>query len=320
MTKNKIAILISGKGTNMAALLYAAKDPACPYEVALVASNNPASEGLALAAAEGIPTFALPHKGMTREDHDAAMHEAINAAQADTVVLAGYMRILSDRFVQKWQGRMLNIHPSLLPKYKGLETHRRAIEAGDSHGGCSVHLVTPELDDGPVLGQIEVAILPDDSAQTLATRVQIAEHQLYPRVLAAYVTRELDTDWLIGRVATLALALPETSFRESHGSPAWRVGPDSSGKFFAYVSVNHHGDDRTALLVKCSGQDEMAALIEQDPEIYHRPAYYGASGWIGVRLDRAGVDWGHVGEWLERSWASVAPKRLTKLMDVAGEF
>jgi phosphoribosylglycinamide formyltransferase 1 len=320
MTKNKIAILISGTGTNMAALLYAAKDPTCPYEVALVASNNPASEGLAIAAAEGIPTYALPHKGMTREDHDAAMHEAINAAQADTVVLAGYMRILSEGFVRQWEGRMLNIHPSLLPKYKGLDTHNRALDAGEAFGGCSVHLVTPELDDGPVLGQIEVAILPGDTAETLAQRVQIAEHQLYPRVLAEYVARELNIDWLIERVASLALALPETSFRESHGSPAWRVGPDSSGKYFAYLSVNHHGDDRTALLVKCSGADEMATLIEQDPDIYHRPAYYGASGWIGVRLDRAGVDWGHVAEWLERSWASVAPKRLTKLMDVAGEF
>jgi phosphoribosylglycinamide formyltransferase 1 len=319
-TKTKIAILISGAGTNMAALLYAAKDPACPYEVALVASNNPASEGLALAAAEGLPTFALTHKGVSREDHDAAMQNAITAAKADTVVLAGYMRILTDGFVTAWEGRMLNIHPSLLPKYKGLDTHQRALDAGDRLGGCSVHLVTPELDDGPVLGQIEVTILPDDTAETLARRVQIAEHQLYPRTLAAYVTRELSTDWLIERVATLALALPETSYRESHGSPAWRVGPDSSGKFFAYVSVNHHGDDRTALLVKCSGPDEMAALIEQDPEIYHRPAYYGASGWIGVRLDRVGVDWRHIGEWMEPSWASVAPKRLTKLMDVAGEF
>jgi phosphoribosylglycinamide formyltransferase 1 len=316
----KIAILISGTGTNMAALLYAAKHADAAYEIVLVASNNPAAEGLKLAAAEGIATFVQPHKGIDRAVHDAMMHDRIVNAGADYVALAGYMRILSEAFVKKWEGRMLNIHPSLLPKYKGLETHRRAIEAGDSHGGCSVHLVTAELDDGPVLAQTEVAILPEDTVKTLSERVRIAEHQLYPRTLAAYVARELDTDWLIERVASLALALPETSFRESHGSPAWRVGPDSSGKFFAYVSVNHHGDDRTALLVKTSGPDEMAALIEQDPEIYHRPAYYGASGWIGVRLDRAGVDWGHVAEWLERSWASVAPKRLTKLMDVAGEF
>jgi phosphoribosylglycinamide formyltransferase 1 len=165
-----------------------------------------------------------------------------------------------------------------------------------------------------------VVIIPEDTAETLAARVLIAEHKLYSRVLAEFVSRELDTDWLISKVGQLALALPETNYRESHGSPAWRVGSESSGKFFAYVSVNHHGDGRTALLVRCSGADEMAALIDQDPEIYHRPAYYGASGWIGVRLDRAGVDWGHVSEWLQRSWASVAPKRLTKLMDVVGEF
>jgi phosphoribosylglycinamide formyltransferase 1 len=320
MAKTKVAVLISGSGTNMAALLYAAKAADCPYEIVLVASNNPDAPGLKLASAEGLAIFAEPHKGIDRAVHDAMMHDRIVHAGADYVALAGYMRILSQAFVQKWEERMLNIHPSLLPKYKGLHTHQRAIEAGDSYGGCSVHLVTAVLDDGPVLGQTQVAILPSDTAETLAERVKLAEHQLYPRILAEYVCRELNTDWLIERVASLALALPETSFRESHGSPAWRVGPESSGKFFAYVSINHHGDDRTALLVKCSGADEMAALIEQNPEIYHRPAYYGASGWIGVRLDRAGVDWGHVAEWLERSWASVAPKRLTKLMDVAREF
>jgi phosphoribosylglycinamide formyltransferase 1 len=318
--KAKVAILISGSGTNMAALLYAAKADDAAYEIVLVASNNPDAPGLKLAEAEGIPTFAQPHKGIDRAVHDAMMHDRIVHHGADYVALAGYMRILSPEFVARWVGRMLNIHPSLLPKYKGLDTHERAIEAGDSHGGCSVHLVTAELDDGPVLGQTEVAIIPGDTAETLAARVLFAEHQLYPAVLSEYVSRELNTDWLIERVGKLALALPETNYRESHGSPAWRVGPESSGKFFAYVSVNHHGDDRTALLVKCSGADEMAALIEQDPEIYHRPAYYGASGWIGVRLDRAGVDWGHVDQWLQRSWASVAPKRLTKLMDVAGEF
>lgn len=320
MARAKIAVLISGAGTNMAALLYAAKQLDAAYEIILVASNNPASDGLLLAAAEGIPTFALAHKGMARADHDAAMHSAITAAHADYVVLAGYMRILTDGFVTQWQGRMLNIHPSLLPKYKGLDTHQRAIDAGDSFGGCSVHLVTPELDDGPVLGQTEVAILLGDTSAALADRVKFAEHQLYPHVLSDYVSRECNTDWLIEQVAVRALALPETSFRESHGSPGWRVGGDATGKFFAYVSVNHHGDDRTALLVKCSGADEMASLIEQDPGIYHRPAYYGASGWIGIRLDRSGVDWGHISEWLQRSWASVAPKRLTKMMDVAGEF
>ncbi|MBU2032842.1 MAG: MmcQ/YjbR family DNA-binding protein, partial [Alphaproteobacteria bacterium] len=113
---------------------------------------------------------------------------------------------------------------------------------------------------------------------------------------------------------------PETDARSSHGAPGWRVGGEKSGKFFAYVSVRHHGEDAVALLVKTSGADEMAALIEADPVIYYRPAYYGASGWIAIRLDRPGVDWGHVRDWLEKSWRAVAPRRLTHLLDAADEF
>lgn len=186
--KAKVAVLISGGGTNMAALLYASRAMDCPYELVLVASNNPDAGGLTLAAAEGVPTFALPHKGMARADHDAAMDAAIRASGAQYVALAGYMRILTPEFVASWEGRMVNIHPSLLPKYTGLHTHDRAIAAGDSHGGCSVHLVTAQLDDGPLLGQTAVAILPGDTADTLAARVLIAEHQLYSRCLAALVT------------------------------------------------------------------------------------------------------------------------------------
>lgn len=318
--KAKVAVLLSGRGSNMAALLYAAKQSDCPYELCLVASNDPAAAGLKLAQAEGIATFAHPHKGMSRTDHDEVMHKAIIASGADYVALAGYMRILSSEFVGKWQGRMLNIHPSLLPKYKGLHTHQRAIEAGDTQCGCSVHLVTAELDDGPVLGQTSVAILPADSADDLAARVLFAEHQLYPKILGDYVAREMDADWLVAKVGELALALPQTLARESHGAPGWRVGSEKSGKFFAYVSVNHHGEDRIALLVKTSGTDEMTNLIDAEPELYHRPAYYGASGWIGLRLDRPGVDWDHVNEWLKRSWRSVAPKKLTAMMDAADEF
>lgn len=320
MAKARLAIMISGEGTNMAALLYASRDADCPYEIVLVASNKPDAAGLKLAKAEGVQIFAHPHKGLAREEHDAMMYDALTRAGADYVALAGYMRILSDGFVARWHSRMVNIHPSLLPKYKGLHTHQRAIDAGDSHGGCSVHLVTPELDDGPVLGQMAVAILPGDDAESLAERVKIAEHQLYPRTLAAYIGRERDPEWIEQRLNEMALALPNTHFRESHGAPGWRVGSEKSGKFFAYLSVNHHGENRAALLVKCSGPDEMAALIEQQPDIYHKPAYYGASGWVGYRLDRSGVDWDHVREWLERSWRSVAPKSLTKLMDAADAF
>jgi formyltetrahydrofolate-dependent phosphoribosylglycinamide formyltransferase len=190
----RVAVLISGSGTNMAALLYASRRPDCPYEIVLVASNNPDSSGLALAKAEGIATFAHSHKGMTRDEHDAMMHEALVVAGAEYVALAGYMRILTPGFVGKWQGRMVNIHPSLLPKYKGLHTHDRALEAGDSHGGCSVHLVTPELDDGPILGQTPVAIVPGDTADSLAGRVLIAEHQLYSRCLERLVQSDETED------------------------------------------------------------------------------------------------------------------------------
>lgn len=183
----RVAVLISGTGTNMAALVYAAKAQDCPFEVVLVASNNPAAPGLALATAEGIATFAHPHKGMTRDEHDAMMHEALILSGAHYVALAGYMRILTPGFVARWAGRMLNIHPSLLPRYTGLRTHERALEAGDSHGGCTVHLVTAEIDGGPVLGQTSVVILTGDSADSLAARVLIAEHQLYSRCLERLV-------------------------------------------------------------------------------------------------------------------------------------
>lgn len=320
MTKARVAVLISGRGSNMAALVYAAKAESCPFEIVLVAANDPEAGGLELAAAEGISTFALSHKGMKRAEFDEIVDAELRKAGAEYVVLAGYMRLLSPQFVAKWEGRMLNIHPSLLPKYKGLHTHERALEAGDSHGGCSVHIVTAELDDGPVLGQTKVAILPGDTADSLAARVLIAEHQLYSRVLADYVSRESDPDWIVARIGELAGALPEVDFRPSHGSPAWRVGGEKSGKYFAYVSVRHHGEDAIALLVKTGGPDEMADLIEQNPDLYYRPAYYGASGWIAVRLDLPGTDWSHVDEWLTRSWRSAAPKRLTRMMDIADEF
>jgi len=192
--RTPVAVFISGSGTNMAALLYASRLPDCPYRIALVLSNNPEAGGLTLAAAEGVPTFVLPHKGMKRADHDAAMEAAVAASGAQVIALAGYMRILSAPFVERWQGRMINIHPSLLPKYTGLDTHARAIAAGDSHGGCTVHLVTAELDEGPLLGQIPVAILPDDTPDRLAARVLFAEHQLYARCLAALVEANTHPD------------------------------------------------------------------------------------------------------------------------------
>jgi phosphoribosylglycinamide formyltransferase-1 len=309
-------VLISGGGTNMAALHYASRLADCPYEIALVASNNPDAGGLTLAAAEGIATFALPHKGLTRADHDAAMDAAIRNAGAEYVALAGYMRILTPEFVAKWQGRMVNIHPSLLPKYTGLHTHQRAIAAGDSHGGCTVHLVTAELDDGPILGQIPVAILPDDTAETLAARVLIAEHQLYARCLSTLISDANSPEMLVDRVRELALALPESDEVLSHGMPCYGV---RKGKKFAYVSRDHHGDGKTALLVKISGLDEQLQLIENDADRYYRPAYFGDS-WIGIRLDLGDNDWGAIGDWLARSWRMNAPKKLTAMLDIADNF
>lgn len=300
----------------MAALAYAAKAADCPYEVVLVASNNPDAPGLKIAEAEGIATYVHTHKGLSRDAHDDIMDEAIRDARADYVALTGYMRILSDGFVKRWAGRMLNIHPSLLPKYKGLDTHRQAIEAGDSYAGCSVHVVTPELDDGPVLGQTEVAIIDGDTPETLAARVLIAEHQLYPRILAAYVGREKDPQYLLTHVRERAMAQPEADEVTSHGMPCFGI---IGGKKFAYFTHDHHGDGKTAILVKISGVDEQAQLIDADPDRYYRPAYFG-DGWIGIRLDLGDVDWDEVEGWLARSWRAVAPKKLTKLLDVADDF
>ncbi|MXP42675.1 phosphoribosylglycinamide formyltransferase [Altererythrobacter soli] len=187
--KARVAVMLSGNGTTMSSLLFHSRLPGCPYEIVLVASNVPEARGLSIAAAEGIATFAHSHAGLSRQEHEAIMDQALRDAGAEYIALAGYMRVLTETFVDKWAGRMVNTHPSLLPKYKGLDTHKRAIEAGESHGGCSVHVVVPELDAGPLLGQIAVHILPDDTPDTLSARVLMAEYQLYPRMLADYVSR-----------------------------------------------------------------------------------------------------------------------------------
>ncbi len=179
----RVGILLSGRGSNMMALAEQARG----YEVALVASDKPDAAGLAWAAARGLPTFALSPKGIGKPAYEAALDRALRKTEVEVIALAGYMRLLSDRFVADWRGRIVNIHPSLLPKYKGLDTHARALAAGDAVAGCSVHLVTEELDGGEVLGQAEVPILPGDTPETLAERVLAAEHQLYPRILSEFV-------------------------------------------------------------------------------------------------------------------------------------
>lgn len=187
--KARVAVLLSGNGTTMSSLLFHSRLPGCPYEIVLVASNNPDARGLQIAKAENIAIFAHSHAGLSRTDHEALMDGALRDAGAQFIALAGYMRVLTEGFVERWAGRMVNTHPSLLPKYKGLDTHARAIAAGDSHGGCSVHVVVPELDAGPLLGQLPVRILPDDTPESLSARVLMAEYQLYPRMLSDFVSR-----------------------------------------------------------------------------------------------------------------------------------
>ncbi len=159
------------------------------YEVVLVASNKPGAAGLDYARSAGIGTWALESKGTCKEEWDRKLSSVLDDHRAGTVALAGFMRILSPWFIDEWRGRVVNIHPSLLPKYRGLDTHSRALEAGEQHSGCSVHIVTEELDAGDILGQAEVAIEPGDTAASLEQRVLTAEHQLYPRVLSEFVTR-----------------------------------------------------------------------------------------------------------------------------------
>ena len=303
----------------MAALIYASRAEDCPYEVALVTGDKPDAPGLEVAGAEGVEVHPLNAKSLGAAYWEE-LQRLLENAGIDLVALAGFMRIIPDEFVAKWQGRMVNIHPSLLPNHKGLHSHEACLAAGDRLTGATVHLVTPELDSGDILGQVEVAVLANDTADTLAERVLVAEHQLYPRVVSQYLGRTQDFDWITGKVGELALMLPETSFQTSHGSPGWKVGAKSSSKFFAIMWNRHHGEESIGVLVKCSGQDEMAQLIEAEPALYFRPAYYGPSDWIGIALDRPRVDWDHVAAWLQRSWQAVAPPRLTKLARVADEF
>lgn len=192
----RVAILISGGGSNMLALAdsMVGDHPARPC---LVLSNTPGAAGLDKAAARGIARAVVDHRpfGKDRAAFEAALNAALDAAAPDIICLAGFMRILSPEFTSSWAGKMLNIHPSLLPKYRGLNTHARAIEAGDSVAGCTVHQVTAALDDGPILGQAQVPIRPGDTPERLAARVLVQEHRLYPRVLrrfAAGDTTRLD--------------------------------------------------------------------------------------------------------------------------------
>jgi phosphoribosylglycinamide formyltransferase 1 len=182
--KKRVAILISGRGSNMEALIEAAHDSAYPAEVVLVISNRSDAAGLLFADNKGIKALAIPHKSFeSREAHDAAIDAALEAAGAEIVCLAGYMRIMTPGLIEKWAGKMINIHPSLLPAFPGLHTHERAIEAGAHEHGCTVHFVTLGVDEGPVIAQAKVPVLPGDTPEALAARVLTAEHEIYPAAL-----------------------------------------------------------------------------------------------------------------------------------------
>ncbi len=186
----RAAIFFSGRGSNMAALLQAARDPSYPASFALALTNIPDAPGLAIAQAHGIPSAVVAHHpfGPDRNAHEHAIQAVLQAHRIEIVCLAGYMRRLTPYLVDAWSGRMINIHPSLLPTFPGLDTHRRALAAGVKLHGCTVHLVTHEIDGGPILAQAAVPVLPDDDEPTLAARVLAQEHILYPLALAARLT------------------------------------------------------------------------------------------------------------------------------------
>jgi phosphoribosylglycinamide formyltransferase 1 len=184
MSRARVAVLISGRGSNMAALLEAAAEPNYPAEIALVLSNRADAAGLAHAAARGVPTAVVESRGRTRTDFEAALQAVLVEHRINLVALAGFMRVLTEGFVAAWAGRMVNIHPSLLPAFPGLDTHERALAAGVRLHGCTVHLVTPGVDEGPIIAQAAVPVRPDDTAGALAARVLAEEHRLYPAALA----------------------------------------------------------------------------------------------------------------------------------------
>jgi phosphoribosylglycinamide formyltransferase-1 len=274
----------------------------------LVAGDRADAPGFDLAEAEGIKTARLT-AARNKDAFFDELQSALEAAEVDLIALAGFMRIIPTPFLERWSGKVLNIHPSLLPKYKGLGTHEACLAAGDRNTGATVHLVIPELDSGEILGQVEVAVLTGDTAETLGERVLIAEHQLYPRVLGQYAARPFNAEWLEAEVDAIASALPEVTRKTSHGSPGWAAGGEK-GKLFAIIADRHHGEDAIGLLVKSSGSDEMNGLIEAQPDVYYWPKYYGANGWLGIKLNRREVDWDDVIDWLARSWEAVAPRRL----------
>lgn len=189
MARMKIAVLISGRGSNLQALIHACADPDFPAEIALVVSNRPEAQGLKRAEKAGLATLVVDHAEYdSRADFEAALHAALSDAGIELICLAGFMRLLDAEFVAKWRNRILNIHPSLLPAYRGLRTHERAIEDGVRFTGCTVHFVRPEMDNGPIIIQAVAPVLPQDTPESLARRVLSFEHRIYPEALRLVAT------------------------------------------------------------------------------------------------------------------------------------
>ncbi|MDD7908890.1 phosphoribosylglycinamide formyltransferase [Pseudovibrio exalbescens] len=193
-TKKRVAVLISGRGSNMASLIEAAKEPGYPAEIVVVGSNRPDAAGLEAAKEAGLQTFAIDHKefGKDRAAFDSALSAELKKHDVELVVLAGFMRLLTPGFTEEWEGRLINIHPALLPSFPGLNTHARALETGVKLHGATVHFVTSEMDVGPIIMQGAVPVLDDDSEQTLAARVLEVEHQIYPEALALVAAKRTE--------------------------------------------------------------------------------------------------------------------------------
>jgi phosphoribosylglycinamide formyltransferase-1 len=189
MARKRVGVLISGRGSNLQALIDACEVPSFPGEIVLVIANVPGAAGLARAKATGIPTLTIDHKDFaSRGDFDAALDAALTQGRVELLCNAGFMRLHTEAFVQRWRDRHLNIHPSLLPAFPGLNTHQRVIDAGCKLSGCTVHVVRTEMDTGPIVAQAAVPVLPHDTSETLAARVLQAEHRLYPHALALFAS------------------------------------------------------------------------------------------------------------------------------------
>ena len=208
MAKLKLGVLISGRGSNMQAIIAACAEPAYPAEVALVISNNPDAAGLSHARAAGVATRVIDHRSFAdRDEFDAALDAALTEAAVQLVCLAGFMRLLGEGFVGRWRDRLINVHPSLLPAFKGLNVHERVLDTGVRITGCTVHFVRPEMDDGPIITQAAVTVAPDDTPESLAARIRRAEHRIFPQ--AVRLIAEGRTRLLGERVEIKGLAGPE---------------------------------------------------------------------------------------------------------------